>query len=376
MEITNENNQNSIDPELLECIEKAKEMGASDIHFAPGASAIMRIDGKLKPLSDRRFMPPEIDRMAASLLDEDHRKNIERDGDTDLAYSIPGFGRLRINIYKQRGTLSLAIRILSFGIPTCEELRLPQTVRDMTEKLRGLVLVTGATGCGKSTTLAALIGRINSTSEKHIITLEDPIEYLHRHDKSMVTQREIGLDSISYASALRAALREDPDVIQVGEMRDIETVSTVLSAAETGHLVFSTLHTNDAASAIDRVIDIFPPHQMQQARVQLADVLEGIVSQRLLPLADGSGRMAVFEVMTVTPAVRNLIREGKTFQIATVMQTGSRDGMMLMDDAIIQAFKDGLITEETALGAAVDAVRMMNRLGLSQSDKTRKGILG
>ncbi|MCR4842707.1 MAG: type IV pilus twitching motility protein PilT, partial [Eubacterium sp.] len=294
---------------------------------------------------------------------EDQKKHLREVGDVDLAYSIPGFGRMRVNVFYQRGTLSMAIRVLSFGIPDCDELGIPEVVREMAKKPRGLILVTGATGCGKSTTLAALVGLINGSCEKHIITLEDPIEYLHRHGMSMVTQREIGLDSMSYASALRAALREDPDVIQVGEMRDLETISTVLTAAETGHLVFSTLHTNDAASAVDRVIDVFPPHQQQQARVQLADVIEGVVSQRLVPKADGSGRVAIFEIMTATNAVRNLIREGKTFQVPTIMQTGGRDGMITMDDALVEAVNSGVISAETAVSNAVDQNRVKQKVG-------------
>ena len=347
---------------LNQYLNSAKEHGASDVHFAPGSVMMIRVDGKLVRGSENVIMAPEIAGMVACLLREDQMKELERHGDIDLAYTIPGFGRMRINIFKQRGTYSMAIRILSFEIPDVETLGLPDTIMDLAKKNRGLVLVTGATGSGKSTTLAALVDFINKNYSKHIITIEDPIEYLHKHAKSMVTQREMGLDSDSYASALRAALREDPDVILVGEMRDLETISTAITAAETGHLVFSTLHTNDAASAVDRVIDVFSPHQQQQIRFQLANVIEGVIAQQLLPKADGSGRVSAFEIMLANPAIRNLIREGKTFQIPTVMQTSKKDGMILMDEAILDLYQQGVIDRTTAVRFALEPVQMERKI--------------
>ena len=296
------------------------------------------------------------------MLRDEQIEQLEKTGELDSAFTIPGFGRMRVNVFKQRGTYALAIRILSFVIPSADELGIPDAVRNLADKKRGLVIVTGATGSGKSTTLAALVDIINKKYSKHIITLEDPIEYLHRHDKSMVTQRELGLDSLSYSSALRAALRQDPDVILLGEMRDLETISTAITAAETGHLVFSTLHTNDAASTIDRIIDVFPPHQQQQIRIQLANVLKGVVAQQLLPKADGTGRIAAFEVMLGNHAISNLIREGKTFQIPGIMQTSKKDGMVVMDDAIVELFKEGRITRDAALKAAHDNNLMARKI--------------
>ncbi|MCR5784981.1 MAG: type IV pilus twitching motility protein PilT [Eubacterium sp.] len=347
---------------LTEYLNAAKTMGASDVHFAPGAKPMFRIDGQLEPYGDKVLMPADIDPFAYALLRDEQIGQLEHTGELDSAFTIPGFGRMRVNVFKQRGTYALAIRILSFVIPTADELGIPEAVRNLADKKRGLVIVTGATGSGKSTTLAALVDIINKKYAKHIITLEDPIEYLHRHDKSMVTQRELGLDSLSYTNALRAALRQDPDVILLGEMRDLETISTAITAAETGHLVFSTLHTNDAASTIDRIIDVFPPHQQQQIRIQLANVLKGVVAQQLLPKADGSGRVAVFEIMLGNYAISNLIREGKTFQIPGVMQTSKKDGMIVMDDAIVELFKEGKITRDAALKAAHDSSLMGRKI--------------
>lgn len=274
------------------------------------------------------------------LMDDHHRAEFEKEGQTDFAYAIPGVGRFRVNVFLQRGTCAAVMRCLPFEIPQPETLGIPKEVVEITSRKRGLVLVTGPTGSGKSTTLASLIHVINQNYPYHIITLEDPIEYLHRHDKSIVNQREIGSDSHSYAAALRAALREDPDVILVGEMRDLETISTAITAAETGHLVFSTLHTIGADKTIDRIIDVFPPDQQQQVRIQLAAVLECIVSQQLIRREHG-GRVAALEVLFANNAVRNLIREGKTFQIPSVMQTSRRSGMISMDDALYDLFYAG-----------------------------------
>ncbi len=353
------------DPKLSRLVDVMKEataLGASDIHLAPASPVMYRVDGELVPSETAFFKPFEIDNMLETMLTPEQRSDLKQNGELDFAYSIPGFSRLRLNVFRQRGTYALALRILSFEIPDPAKIGLPSTVMEFANKKRGLVLVTGATGSGKSTTLAALIGQIAKTYSKTIITLEDPVEYLHKHGKSMVLQREIGYDSLSYSNALRAALRQDPDVILVGEMRDLETISTAITAAETGHLVFSTLHTNSAAATIDRIVDVFPPYQQQQIRVQLASVIEGVVAQQLLPLQGSNGRVAAFEIMLANQAVRNLIREGKAFQIPSTMQTCKKEGMMTMDDAIYDLYMKNLITAEVALNFAHDPVHMAQRV--------------
>ncbi len=338
-----------------ELIGKAIENGASDLHLSVGVPPCMRIDGTIVRMEDTEsLMPKAVEDIALSIMDERHHAVLEEAGEVDFAYSIPSLGRFRVNVFRQRGSFSMVARILNLRIPTPEELGIPRPIVEITEKRRGLVLVTGATGSGKSTTLASLINLINQRRSDHIITLEDPIEYLHRHNQSIVNQREMGADSASYSAALRAALRQDPDVILVGEMRDLETIATAVTAAETGHLVFSTLHTNGAANTIDRIIDVFPPHQQQQIRTQLADVLQCVVSQQLLPRKDGRGRIAAFEVMLANNAIRNHIREAKTYQISTVMQTSGKLGMKTMDDALFELYMNGAISEEIALLYAQD----------------------
>ena len=335
---------------------------ASDIHLSVGVAPSARIDGGLRRLVEGKLTLDEINEIVESLLDEDQKDILKKRGEVDFAYSLPNFGRFRINVFRQRGSTAMAIRILNLKIPQPQELGIPDCVVAMTEKKRGLVLVTGATGSGKSTTLASLINVINEKYPYHIITLEDPIEYLHRHNKSIVNQREMGADSLNYATALRAALRQDPDVILVGEMRDLETISIAVTAAETGHLVFSTLHTVGAANTIDRIIDVFPPYQQQQIRTQLADVLECVVSQQLIPKKSGAGRIAAIEIMVVNGAIRNHIREAKTYQIPSVMQTNRRLGMQTMDDALLDLYQRAEITEESALAYAQDRPNLMKRL--------------
>ena len=347
---------------LNELISQAVSLNASDLHLTVGIPPTARIDGKLTPMGEEKCMPPDIEAMAMSVLDDNHKDILQRNGEVDLAYSIPGKGRYRLNIFRQRGVLAMAIRVLNTRIPSPEELGLPDVLLTMCQKKRGLVLVTGPTGSGKSTTLASLIKIINNTTKQHIITLEDPIEYLHRHNKSIVNQREMGADSKDYASALRAALREDPDVILVGEMRDLETIATAITAAETGHLVFSTLHTVGAANTIDRIVDVFPPYQQQQIRTQLADVLECVVSQQLIPRQSQEGRVAAIEVMLSNSAIRNHIRESKTFQIASVMQTNRKLGMITMDDALLELYRAGDISLESAISYAQDPVALRKRL--------------
>ena len=350
-----------LDPQLENLLIRAAGMGASDLHLTVGIPPAVRVNNELIILEDEsKLLPADTERLLLGIMDEDHLAAFRTEGEVDFAFGMAKTGRFRVNVYRQRGTMSAAIRVMSGAIPKPEELLLPQSVIDLTQKQSGLVLVTGPTGSGKSTTLASLIQRINETRHCHVLTLEDPIEYLYRHDKSLVDQREIGLDSRSFAGALRAALREDPDVILVGEMRDLETISTALTAAETGHLVFSTLHTLGAASTINRIVDVFAEAQKEQIRTQLAMVLESVVSQRLLPRADQKGRIAYFEVMHCNTAVRSLIRDNKTFQIPGVIQTGSRSGMVTMEDSLVEACRRGDITAQTAMEYAPDinAVRM------------------
>lgn len=347
---------------MEELLGVAHEMGASDVHISVGISPKVRVDGSLIAMDYPILQPEDAEALTLSITSNYHRKILEETGEVDYSYSVPDLGRYRVNIFKQRGTYAAAIRLVDTIIPTPEKLRMPQSMVNLGHKKRGLVLVTGPTGSGKSTTLASLIGVINESYPYHIITLEDPIEYLHEHKKAIVNQREMGLDSLSYANALRVALREDPDVILVGEMRDLETISTAITAAETGHLVFSTLHTIGAASTIDRVIDVFPPHQQQQIRIQLASVLEAVISQQLIPKASGKGRMAAFEVMIANAAIKNLIREQKSHQINSVIQTSKKDGMITMDDALFDMYARGEISAENAVNFAQDPVSLMKKL--------------
>ncbi len=340
----------------------AKQKDASDIHISPGNPLMLRIDGELIPQSEFILKPTEINGILRPVMTDEQFAQLEEIGELDFAFSVPGFSRIRANVFRQRGTYAAALRILSYEVPQPETLGIPKPVVDLTLKRRGLVLVTGATGSGKSTTLASLIEIIANRDRKNIITLEDPIEYLHSNKKAIVSQREIGCDTGSYASALRAALRQDPDVILVGEMRDLETISTAITAAETGHLVFSTLHTNSAADAIDRMIDVFPPHQQQQIRIQLAGVLEGVIAQQLMPRSDTSGRVAAFEVLLANSAVRNLIREGKAFQLPSIIQTSKKEGMQTMDDAITNIFYRSQISALTAITYAHDSESMQSKL--------------
>ncbi len=332
--------------DIDELLRQAVEAGASDVHLTVASPPVLRLHGRLVRVGDACLTPDDLARLIEPLLSPAQRQRLEETGQVDLAYSLSGVGRFRVNVYRQRGSLAAALRTIPGRVPTLEELGLPPVVASLTRAHNGLILVTGPTGHGKSTTLAAMIDLINSERSCHILTLEDPIEYLHRHKKSIVNQREIGIDSQNFAQALRAALRQDPDVILVGEMRDLETIATAITAAETGHLVMATLHTMGAAATIDRVVDVFPPHQQAQIRTQLAGVLQGVISQLLLPRADGRGRVVALEIMVATPAIRNLIREGKTHQIPSAIQTGGRYGMCLMEAYLRRLRDNGLITEE------------------------------
>ncbi|MBQ6886231.1 MAG: type IV pilus twitching motility protein PilT [Lachnospiraceae bacterium] len=349
-------------PAIEEILKTAKEAGASDVHLTVGIPPKMRVNGNLITMDYPRLLPADTLEVLLNIMTESQREKFEEKGEYDLSFSIADMGRYRVNAYKQRGSVALALRLVETTVKSPKELGVPDSVIDLYQRKRGLILVTGPTGSGKSTTLASIIDKINNNRDAHVITLEDPIEYLHQHKLSMVNQREIGLDSGSYANALRAALREDPDVILVGEMRDFETISVAITAAETGHLVLSTLHTIGAVSTVDRVIDVFPPHQQQQIRVQLANVLEAVISQQLIPTADGNGRVAAFEVLHSNHAIRNLIREGKSHQIASVMQTNRKMGMITMDEAIRQLYMDGKISRQMAVQFAQDPDGMETRL--------------
>lgn len=338
---------------LNELLIKTIEMNASDLHLTVGLPPTVRSNGKLIQLGVDRLLPNDMEEFSREILCEKYDEYLKV-GEFDTSYSVQGVGRFRVNIFKQRNSDAIAIRVIALKIPTLDELGHPAVLKQIAERKRGLILVTGPTGSGKSTTLAAMINEINRTREAHIITLEDPIEYLHKHDKCIVNQREIGKDSKSYQNALRAILREDPDVILVGEMRDLETISIAITAAETGHLVLSTLHTIGAPKTIDRIIDVFPPHQQQQIKIQLASVLQAVISQQLLPNIYGDGRVAALEIMVITPGIQNLIREGKTQQIESAVQTGSKYGMKTMDMAIAELYKKGVISMDMAMTYAVD----------------------
>jgi twitching motility protein PilT len=330
---------------LLEVIARR----ASDLHLAAGAHPTVRVRGRLTPVEEYPVLSSADTReIVYSILNGDQRQRLETNWQLDFAYSVPGHARFRVNAYYQRGAIGAAFRLIPVELTSIDDLGLPATVHEFTRKPRGFVLVTGPTGSGKSTSLAAMIDSINSTREEHIMTIEDPIEFLHPHKKCLVNQRELGSDAQSFGEALKAALRQDPDVILVGEMRDLETISTALTAAETGHLVFATLHTQDTAQTIYRVIDVFPPHQQGQVRVQLSVSLQGIMTQQLLPNAEGSGRVVACEVLVPNPAIRNLIREGKTHQIYSVLQTGSASGMQTMDASLASLVRQNKITQKLA----------------------------
>jgi twitching motility protein PilT len=332
-----------------ELLKLAVERDASDLHISAGSPPVIRVNGNLERLPETPQMEPDDIRVLIyRILSTEQQKQLETKRQFDFSYSIPGLARFRVNAYFQRASLGAAFRQIPARIKTLEELGMPERLYELGELPRGLVLVTGPTGSGKSTTLASLINEINETRDEHILTIEDPIEFLHSHKRCIVNQRELGADASSFAQALKAALRQDPDVILVGEMRDMETIGTALTAAETGHLVFATLHTQDAPQTIDRIIDVFPAEQQGQVRSQLGVSLEGVITQQLIPTADGSSRVAACEVLIATPAVRNLIREGKTHQVYSVMQTGTQHGMQTMDAALAQLVRAGKITRQAA----------------------------
>lgn len=344
---------------LHQIINTAISAGSSDIHISTKRPASCRVNGKLFTMDNEILQNADLEAMVEPFMKiKGVADKMETLGEADFAYSFNENARFRVNMFKQKGEYAVVMRMLPTKMPQPEAIGLPEAVQNFVHLKRGLVLVTGETGSGKSTTLAALINRINETQQKHIITIEDPVEFVHQHKMSLVNQREIGIDTMSFSNALRASLREDPDIILVGEMRDLETIETALTAAETGHLVFSTLHTNSASSTIDRIVDVFPAGQQDQIRVQLANVLEGIVCQQLLPTREGNGRVAAFEVMVANSAIRNLVREGKSFQLTSQIQTGRKQGMQTMDDCLVKLFEQKKIFAEDAVRFAFDQAAM------------------
>lgn len=349
--------------DIVDLLMKSMKAEASDIHITVGIPPVFRVHGKLLRLGSQILTKEDTLLIVKQILrTEEQMEYLEKTGEIDVSFSERGIGRYRVNIYKQRGVYGVALRSIPLDVPTIDSLGLPQIFKSLAMKQRGLILITGPTGSGKSTTLAALVRHMNENRNAHVITIEDPIEYLHRHNKSMINQREIGNDSGSFAAALRAALRQDPDVILVGEMRDLETISTAITAAETGHLVLSTLHTVGSAKTADRIIDVFPPFQQVQIRTQLASVLEGIVSQQILPRIDADGRVVAFEIMMATSAVRNLIREGKTHQLQTVIETGYKFGMKTMDADLLELYTARIIDKENLLKHSVDYDAVMKQI--------------
>lgn len=333
---------------IIDLLTKAFEEDASDLHVSYGIPAVFRIDGQLRQLDERTYTSSELDNMVRKILPENKLEEFEVEGETDFNYAFQDSCRFRVNAFHQRVEVAIAARLIPSEIPTIEQLGMPPTLYDLADKPHGLILVTGPTGSGKSTTLASMIDYVNTNVAKHIITLEDPIEYLHEHKMSLINQREVGVDTQSFANGLRAALRQDPEIILVGEMRDLETISTAITAAETGHLVLATLHTSSAATTIDRIIDVFPPHQQDQVRIQLANVLQGIISQRLFVNKNGSGRVAATEVLVRIPAIANLIRSEKVHQIQNVIQTSRSIGMHTLETSINQLIANGIINYSEA----------------------------
>jgi twitching motility protein PilT len=353
-----------MDLDFAEVLIEVVDRRASDLHLTAGAPPMVRVRGRLVPLEGYPALTPTDTReIVYSILSNAQRQKLENNWQIDFAYQIPARARFRVNAYFQRAAIGAAFRLIPFEITPLELLGLPPAVAEFAKKPRGLVLVTGPTGSGKSTTLASIINVINETREEHIMTIEDPIEFLHQHKKCLVNQRELGSDAISFADALRSALRQDPDVILVGEMRDLETIGTAITAAETGHLVFATLHTQDTPQTIDRIIDVFAAEQQGQIRAQLAIGLQGIMTQTLLPTADGSGRCVASEILMPTPAVRNLIREGKTHQIYSVLQTGGAHGMQTMDASLASLVRAGKITRAMAESRATAPDEMRRLIG-------------
>ena len=369
---------------MEELLQLVFDKDASDLHIAAGVPPMIRVGGKLAPTDYEPLNADQTQKLIFSILTNEQRKTLEQTWELDCSYGVTGLGRFRVNVYKDKGAYAAALRTIASKIPRFEELGLPSVVRELIKKPRGLILVTGPTGSGKSTTLASMIDMINTHQAEHILTIEDPIEYLHTSKKSLVNQRELGEDTKSFANALKASLREDPDIILVGEMRDLDTIQLALTAAETGHLVFGTLHTSSASQTVDRIVDVFPPHQQMQTRVQLSNSLVGVLSQTLLPrtggvgdpLAKGKGRVMAMEVMMVTPAISNLIREGKTAQMYSAIQTGAKYGMQTLEMALKELCLSRQIRFEDAIGKTSrpeDFQRLMSETGAGSTAAINSG---
>ena len=345
-------------------LEQAVRENAADLFVIAGKAICMKVDGEIRPVSEERLMPDTSEALVKEIYDIAHRSLPEaRDGlDDDFSLSMPGLARFRVNVFQQRGSLAAVIRVVNFGIPDWQQIGLPEEVMKIASQTRGMVLVTGPAGSGKSTTLACVVDAINNSRSAHIITIEDPIEYIHRNKNSIVSQRELGIDTESYVTALRASLRQAPEVILLGEMRDMETIQTAMTAAETGHLLISTLHTVGAVNTIDRIIDVFPPTQQQQVRVQLSQVLKTVISQQLLPTVDG-GLAPAFEIMHLNNAVRTMVRESRIHQLDNVIQTSGAEGMISMDESILRLVKAGRVSREVALRAAMSPDQLKRKLG-------------
>ena len=349
--------------EILDILQKAVSAGAADVFLIAGLPVTFKCGGRQQRLENGMLMPDQIRELVEEVysISRRERSNLDRGADDDFSFSVSQLGRFRVNVFRQRGSLAAVIRVIHFGLPDPAKLGIPESVLSLAENKKGLVLITGSAGTGKSTTLACMIDRINRSRDCHIITMEDPIEYIHRHDKAIVTQREISIDTPGYLESLRSALRESPDVILLGEMRDYDTISAAITAAETGVLLLSTLHTSSAANTINRILDVFPANQQKQVKIQLAQILKGVVCQQLVPAVDGT-QLPVFEIMRTTAAIQNMIREDKLHQLESAMQAGAADGMCTMDGSLLKLYKEGKITRDTALVSCVNYETMVKRL--------------
>ena len=348
---------------LRQLLEDMVQRKASDLHITAGVPPEFRVDGSIVPSENEVLTPETCASLAYSVLSDEQRKKFETTKELDLSFGVKGLSRFRANVYLQRGVVTMAIRQIPYEILPMEKLGLPPAVRDFTNRQKGLVLITGPTGSGKSTTLAAMLDKINGTRQSHIMTIEDPIEYIHHHKKCIVNQREIGADTNSFPQALKYVLRQDPDIILIGEMRDLETIEAALTIAETGHLVFATLHTNSTYEAVNRIVDVFPADQQKQILTQLAFTLEGVVTQQLIPRSRGGGRVLVAEVLVCTPGIKAVIREGKTHQIYSLMQAGQKFGIQTMNQALLQAVQDKHLRPEDALDRSTDRLELEGMLG-------------
>ncbi|MGQ9736256.1 MAG: type IV pilus twitching motility protein PilT [Thermaceae bacterium] len=358
-------------PDIVDLLSLAVDRGASDLVLTVGLPPMIKVDGEFHPTEYNPLTPQDTHRLMYAMMDEKQQRTFEEERELDFSFSLPGKGRFRVNVFLQRGSVGGVLRVIPAAIRSFEELGLPRQIADIALSPRGLVLVTGPTGSGKSNTLAAMVDYINEKRRAHIVTIEDPIEFFHRHKNSIVNQREMGSDTKDFARALRAVLRQAPDVILVGEMRDLETIRAAITAAETGHLVMGTLHTNSATEAVDRIVDVFPEGEKELVRIQLANILVAVMTQQLLPKAFGGGRVLAYELMIATPAVRALIREGKTAQLRSVLQTGGQYGMVTMDAVLADLYKRKLIAYEVGLSKAVDPKEYMRLAGVKEGSTGR-----